>query len=53
MLRTNMNLELIGIQINEKRRITMNDKDKEINELKERLNKLENSQNSDDETIYL
>ena len=28
----------------------MNDKDKEINELKERLNKLENSQNSDDET---
>ena len=45
-----MNLELIGIQINEKRRIAMNDKDKEINELKERLNKLENSQNSDDET---
>ncbi len=28
----------------------MNDKDREINELKERLNKLENSQNSDDET---
>ena len=29
----------------------MNDKDKEINELRERLNKLENSQNSDSEEL--